>query len=252
MAGTGDVPSRLLIEWSGMYRRLVLKLSGQAIAGSNDFGFNSDRLTHLANEVIALHSTGIQVAVIVGGGNVFRGNRSEEWGIDRVEADNIGMLGTVINAVLLRGRLTALGADDVHLMTAIPINILAEPYIRLRALRHLEKGSIVLLASGNGQPFTTTDYPAVQRAIELDADALLVAKNGTDGVYDADPNKHPDARRFDHLTYQDVIDRGLGVMDQSAFILARDHQLPLHVFDIDRPSAASAITAGTPIGTLIN
>ncbi|WP_405066711.1 UMP kinase [Kribbella sp. NBC_01510] len=235
-----------------MYRRLVLKLSGQAIAGSNDFGFDSDRLTHLANEVIALHATGIQVAVIVGGGNVFRGNRSDEWGIDRVEADNIGMLGTVINAVLLRGRLTALGADDVHLMTAIPINNLAEPYIRLRALRHLEKGSIVLLASGNGQPFTTTDYPAVQRAIELDADALLVAKNGTDGVYDADPNKHPDARRFDHLTYQEVIDRGLGVMDQTAFILARDHHLPLHVFDIDRPSAAASITIGTPIGTLIN
>ena len=235
-----------------MYRRLVLKLSGQAIAGGDAFGFNSERLTHLANEVIALRSTGVQVAVVVGGGNVFRGNRAEDWGIDRVEADNIGMLGTVINAVLLRGRLTALGEADVHLMTAIPINNLAEPYIRLRALRHLEKGAIVLLASGNGQPFTTTDYPAVQRAVELGADALLVAKNGTDGVYDADPNKFPDARRFDHLSYQEVIDRGLGVMDQSAFILARDHRLPLHVFDIDRTGAASSISTGTPVGTLIN
>ncbi|GAA1596807.1 MULTISPECIES: UMP kinase [Kribbella] len=235
-----------------MYRRLVVKLSGQAIAGLNEFGFSSDRLTHLATEVIALRATGVQVAVVIGGGNVFRGNRAEDWGIDRVEADNIGMLGTVINAVLLRGRLTALGAENVRLMTAVPIDNLAEPYIRLRALRHLEKGAIVLLACGNGQPFTTTDYPSVQRAIELQADALLVAKNGTDGVYDADPNRHPDARRFDHLSYQEVIDRGLGVMDQSAFILARDHRLPLHVFDIDRPHAATTIAGGTPLGTLID
>ncbi|MFI5732962.1 UMP kinase [Kribbella sp. NPDC051587] len=235
-----------------MYRRLVLKLSGQAIAGGDEFGFDSDRLTHLATEVIALRATGVQVAVIVGGGNVFRGNRAEDWGIDRVEADNIGMLGTVINAVLLRGRLAALGAHGVRLMTAVPINNIAEPYIRMRALRHLEKGSIVVLAGGNGQPFTTTDYPAVQRAVELEADALLVAKNGADGVYDADPNKFPDATRFDHLSYEEIIDRGLGVMDQSAFILARDHRLPLHVFDIDRPSAAASISSGKHIGTLIN
>ncbi|MGW7686776.1 UMP kinase [Kribbella sp. NPDC054772] len=234
-----------------MYRRLVLQLSGQAIAGPNDFGFDGDRLTHLATEVIALRATGVQVAVVVGGGNVFRGNRAADWGIDRVEADNIGMLGTVINAVLLRGRLAALGAHGVRLMTAIPINNLAEPYVRLRALRHLEKGAIILLACGNGQPFTTTDYPSVQRAVELDADALLVAKNGTDGVYDADPNRHPDAQRFDHLSYDEVIDRGLGVMDQSAFILARDHHLPLHVFDIDRPGAAASIVNGTKLGTTI-
>jgi uridylate kinase len=233
------------------YRRLVLKLSGQAIAGSDRFGFNTDSLTHLAKEVIGVRDTGVQVAVIVGGGNVFRGDRAEDWGIDRVEADNIGMLGTVINAVLLRGRLAALGEEDVRLMTAIPINNLAEPYIRLRALRHLEKGLIVLLGCGNGQPFTTTDYPAVQRAIELGADALLVAKNGTDGVYDADPNLVRSARRFDRLTYQQVIDKGLGVMDQSAFILARDHRLPLHVFDIDQQGAAAAISTGQHIGTVI-
>ncbi|MEV8371424.1 UMP kinase [Kribbella sp. NPDC056861] len=235
-----------------MYRRLVIKLSGQAIAGSAEFGFSSDSLTHLAREVLAVHDTGVQVAVVIGGGNVFRGNRAEDWGIDRVEADNIGMLGTVINAVLLRGRLAALGADDVRLMTAIPINNLAEPYIRLRAMRHLEKNQIVLLACGNGQPFHTTDYPSVQRAVELGADALLVAKNGADGVYDADPNKYADARRFDHLSYQEVIDKGLGVMDQSAFILARDHRLPLHVFDIDHDGAAAAISSGAHIGTIIN
>lgn len=233
------------------YRRLVLKLSGQAIAGSDQFGFSTDRLTHLAHEVIEAHRTGVQVAVIVGGGNVFRGNRAADWGIDRVEADNIGMLGTVINAVLLRGRLVALGEVDVRLMTAIPINNLAEPYIRLRALRHLEKGSIVLLGCGNGQPFTTTDYPAVQRAIELGAEALLVAKNGTDGVYDADPNVVAGARRYDRLSYQQVIDRHLGVMDQSAFILARDHRLPLHVFDIDQRGAAAAISTGQHVGTIV-
>jgi uridylate kinase len=235
-----------------VYQRIVIKLSGQAIAGGAGFGFDSASLTHLATEVLAARAAGVQVAVVVGGGNVFRGNRAEEWGIDRVEADNIGMLGTVINAVLLRGRLAALGATDVRLMTAIPINNLAEPYIRLRALRHLEKGSVVILACGNGQPFTTTDYPAVQRAIELGADALLVAKNGTDGVYDADPNRVPTAERFDRLSYADVIARGLNVMDQSAFILARDHRLPLHVFDIDARAAATAICKGEPIGTLIS
>ncbi|TWD84212.1 uridylate kinase [Kribbella amoyensis] len=234
-----------------MYKRLVVKLSGQALAGSGGFGFDSDRLTQLAGEVIAARETGVQVAVVVGGGNVFRGNRAEDWGIDRVEADNIGMLGTVINAVLLRGRLAAMGAEDVRLMTALPIDNLAEPYIRLRALRHLEKGSIVLLGCGNGQPFTTTDYPAVQRAVELKADALLVAKNGTDGVYDADPNQVPGARRFDRLGYDEVIARGLRVMDQSAFILARDHRLPLFVFDIDARGAATAICRGEKIGTLI-
>lgn len=235
-----------------MTKRFVLKLSGQAIAGGDTFGFDSDRVTHLATEVLAARAAGAEIAVVIGGGNVFRGNRSEEWGIDRVEADNIGMLGTVINAVLLRSRLTTLGEYDVRLMTAIPINNLAEPYIRLRALRHLAKGSIVVLACGNGQPFTTTDYPAVQRAIELGAHGLLVAKNGADGIYDADPNKVPTARPFERLGYQEAIDRQLRVMDQSAFVLARDHRLPLHVFDIDPPGAAAAICRSTPVGTVVS
>lgn len=233
------------------YDRVVIKLSGQAIAGSDSFGFSSERLHHLASEVLSIRNLGTDVAVVVGGGNIFRGNQADEWGIDRVDADNIGMLGTAINAVLLRGRLVALGLTDVRCMTAIPINNLAEPYIRLRARHHLEKGLIVILACGNGQPFTTTDYPAVQRAIEIGADALLVAKNGVDGVYDADPNKVADAERFDELSYDEVIRRGLTVMDQAAFILARDHGLPLHVFDIDTVGTMAAIMKGEHQGTLI-
>jgi uridylate kinase len=168
-----------------------------------------------------------------------------------VEADNIGMLGTVINSLLLRGRLTALGEHDVRVMTAVPIDAVAEPYIRLRAVHHLEKGSVVILAGGIGQPFLTTDYPSVQRAIEVGADALLVAKHGVDGVYDSDPNKHPEALRFAKLTYAHVLEQELGVMDQSAFILARDHKLPMHVFDIERTGVMAAICQGEKLGTYI-
>ncbi|HTI19835.1 MAG TPA: UMP kinase [Kutzneria sp.] len=232
-------------------RRIVVKLSGRAIAGPDEYGFSAGALDHLASEVVSVRRLGLQVAVVVGGGNVFRGNRSESWGIDRVEADNIGMLGTVINSLLLRGRLTALGEHDVRVMTAVPIDAVAEPYIRLRAVHHLEKGSVVILAGGIGQPFLTTDYPSVQRAIELGADTLLVAKHGVDGVYDSDPRKHPEALRFAKLTYAHVLEQELGVMDQSAFILARDHKLPMHVFDIERTGVMAAICQGERLGTYI-
>ena len=234
------------------YKRIVIKLSGQAIAGDGGSGFSAAALGHLASEVISVRRMGAQVAVVVGGGNVFRGNRSGEWGIDRVEADNIGMLGTVINSLLLRGKLTALGEPDVRVMTAIPIDAVAERYVRLRATHHLDKGALLVLSAGNGQPFNTTDYPSVQRAVEIGADALLVAKHGVDGVYDCDPDTNPGARRFDRLTYDDIITRDLRVMDQSAFILARDQRLPLHVFDIERPGLMAAICRGEHHGTLIS
>ncbi|MDQ0648523.1 uridylate kinase [Microbacterium natoriense] len=233
-------------------KRIVVKLSGQSISGTKEFGFSEESLEHLAREIISLAELGLQVAVVVGGGNVFRGNRSEAWGIDRVEADNIGMLGTVINGVLLRGKLSALGQENVRLMTALPINNLAEPYIRLRARHHLEKGAIVVLGGGNGQPFTTTDYPSVQRAVELGADAVFVAKNGVNGVYSADPNTDPSATLFDRLSYDDVLARGLQVMDQSAFILARDHSLPLYIFDIESTGTMKAIVEGSHIGTVVS
>ncbi|MEQ7009696.1 UMP kinase [Actinopolymorpha sp. B17G11] len=233
------------------YQRVLIKLSGQAVAGPHQSGFDAGALDHLAREVLQARDIGIQVGIVVGGGNVFRGSSAEEWGIDRVEADNIGMLATVINAILLRGKLTALGEHDIRVMTAIPISSVAEPFIRLRAMSHLDKGKIVIIAGGIGQPFVTTDYPAVQRAAEIGAEAILVAKHGADGVFDSDPAGNPSARRYRSITYDDVLRQGLRVMDQAAFILARDQKLPLHVFDIDRTGVMAGICRGEAHGTHI-
>jgi uridylate kinase len=230
---------------------VVVKLSGGALAGGEPIGLDSAALAHVAREIIDLSRLGVQVAIVVGGGNFFRGSLAEEWGIDRAEADSIGMLGTVMNSLMLRGVLTASGAEQVRVMTALPIPAVAEPFIRLRAIAHLEKGRLVVLAGGIGQPYVTTDYPSVQRALELGADALLVAKHGVDGVYSADPREDPDAERFDRLGYEDVIARDLRVMDPSAFILARDHGLPIHVFDVARHGAMAAIARGEDVGTTI-
>ncbi len=233
------------------YRRILIKLSGQAVAGPHKSGFSAAALDHLASEVLRARDLGTQIAIVIGGGNVFRGSSAQEWGIDRVEADSIGMLGTVINAILLRGKLTALSDHDTRVMTAIPINSVAEPYIRLRAVAHLVKGKIVIVACGIGQPYLTTDYPAVQRAAEINADAILVAKHGADGVYERDPNADPTARRFRSITYGDVLRQGLNVMDQAAFILARDQKVPMHVFDIDDTGVMAGICQGEDHGTYI-
>jgi uridylate kinase len=233
------------------YRRVVVKLSGAALAGEEPSGLSSEALARVARELLALTRLGMQVAVVVGGGNFFRGSLAEEWGIERAEADSIGMLGTVMNSLMLRGVLKASGAEQVRVMTAVPIPAVAEPFIRLRAIAHLERGSLVVLAGGIGQPYVTTDYPAVQRALELDADALLVAKHGVDGVYTADPRTDRAAERYDTLSYADAIADDLRVMDPSAFILARDHGLPLHVFAVERPGAMAAIARGEPVGTYI-
>jgi uridylate kinase len=234
------------------YRRVVIKVSGAALAGPEPVGLSSPALAHLADEVLAVASLGVEVAVVVGGGNFFRGSLAEEWGIDRAEADSIGMLGTVMNSLMLRGVLKAKGGGrEVRVLTAVGIPAVAEPFIRLRAIAHLAKGYVVILAGGIGQPYVTTDYPSVQRALELDADALLVAKHGVDGVYSADPREDPAAERFTELAYADVIARDLRVMDPSAFILARDHGLPLHVFDVGHAGAMAAIAAGEDVGTRI-
>jgi uridylate kinase len=228
-----------------------VKLSGEALAGSAGTGVDPASLAQISDDLLSVHDLGVQLAVVIGGGNYFRGRMAAGWGISRAEADNIGMLGTVMNALMLRGALTAKTATDVRVMTAIPIQSVAEPFIRLRAVRHLEQGLIVLLAGGIGQPYVTTDYPAVQRALELDADALLVAKRGVDAVYDTDPNVNPDAVRYTHLTYDEALAAGIQVMDTSAFVLANEHGLTMHVFDVAAAGVMRRICEGEDLGTRI-
>ena len=234
------------------YGRVVVKLSGEALAGEAGAGADPASLSKVADEVLAVRDLGVQVAVVVGGGNYFRGRMAEGWGISRAEADNIGMLATIMNCLMLRGVFTARTDVDIRVMTAVPIQSVAEPFIRLRAMRHLDRGSIVLLAGGIGQPYVTTDYPAVQRALELEADALLVAKRGVDGVYDSDPKTNPDAVRYEHLTYDEALAVGIRVMDTSAFVLANEQSLTMHVFDVAAVGVMRAICEGADLGTRIS
>jgi uridylate kinase len=233
------------------YGRVLVKLSGGAFSGQAEFGFERAAVDLLADELISLTRLGVQVAVMVGGGNIFRGRLADQWGIERAEADNIGMMATVVNSLILRGALTARGAVEVRVMTAIPMQAIAEPYVRLRAIHHLEKGYAVIFAAGTGQPYVTTDYPAVQRAAEIRADVILAAKQGVNGVYTADPKKEPTARRFKTIRYDDVLARGLDVMDQSAFILARDRELPIHVLAAEARGVLEATCRGEDVGTYI-
>ena len=234
------------------YKRVMLKLSGGALANESGFGFSEEKLRHLVNEVLSLVELGLSVGVVIGGGNILRGSTAERWGVERTEADNIGMLGTVINGLMLRGALKSRTDKEVRVMTAMPIASVAEPYIRLKALQHLADGYLVIFAGGNGQPYVTTDYPSVQRALEMDCDALLVAKSGVSGVYDRDPNRYPDAEFFPTLTFDEAIGRNLKVMDSAAFILAREYKLPLHVFDIGKSGVAAAICRGELEGTFVH
>ncbi len=233
------------------YKRVLLKLSGGALSGASTFGFAPEQLEHISKELLSLTDLDVQVGVVVGGGNIFRGSMAALWGIERAEADNIGTLSTVVNSLMLRGVLTAKTDREVRVMTSIPINAVAEPYIRLRAVHHLEKGYIVIFAGGNGQPYVTTDYPSVQRAIETRCDAILVAKHGIDGVYEADPKKDPNARQYATLSYKDVIAQDINVMDQSAILLARDHDLPMHIFNFESSGSMERICSGEDLGTLI-
>jgi uridylate kinase len=233
------------------YSRVVVKLSGEALAGPAGWGVDPASVGQLTDELLAVQKLGVELAVVIGGGNYFRGRMADRLGIGRAEADNIGMLGTVMNALMLRGVLTARSQSDVRVLTAVPMETVAEPFIRLRADRHLQRGLIVLLAGGIGQPYVTTDYPAVQRALELEADALLVAKRGVDGVYDSDPNVDPDAKRFTTLTYAEALAARVKVMDESAFVLANEHRLVMHIFDVAAVGAMSAICQGENIGTRI-
>jgi uridylate kinase len=236
----------------GRYKRILIKLSGEAFAGDHGTGFQSDAVDRIAEEVIAAKDQGFEVALVVGGGNIFRGTLARHWGIDRAEADNVGMLGTIVNSLILRGALKSKSRHEVRVMTSIAMEAIAEPYIRLRAIHHLERGYIVIFAGGIGQPYVTTDYPAVQRALEVGADAIFVAKNGVDGVYTADPRRRPDARRYRTMRYNELIKEDIRVMDQSAIILARDNGLPIHIFGMEDAGAVKKIAAGEHIGTLVS
>ena len=233
------------------YKRILFKVSGGALAGPDGTGFHPSALDHICREILAPREMGIEVAVVCGGGNIFRGNVAEDWDIERAEADNIGMLGTVLNAIMLRAALKARGSYEARVLTAIRMESVAEPFIRLRAIKHLEKGYIVVFGGGIGQPYVTTDYTGVQRAIETRCEAVLIAKEGVDGVYTADPKKDPNARRYRTLAYNDAIEQDIRVMDQSAMLLARDHGLPLHVFDFDKPGCVRRICQGEDVGTLL-
>lgn len=233
------------------YSRVLVKLSGAAIAGDKDFGFNPDALNHIAEEILNLHNLSVEVAVVVGGGNIFRGELGQQWGIERAEADNIGMIATVTNSLMLRGVLSSKSNVDVRVMTAIPMTSVAEPFIRLRAIRHLELGRIIVLAAGTGNPYVTTDYPAVQRSLEVRAEAILAAKNGVDGIYTGDPRTEPNATRYSTVNYDTFIRKNLRVMDQSAVLLARDHELPIHVFDFDQAGMMERLCRGEDVGTII-
>ncbi|MBS0214640.1 MAG: UMP kinase [Proteobacteria bacterium] len=231
------------------HRRVLLKLSGEALMGDEDYGIDPKVLVRLANEVKEAHDAGAEVALVIGGGNIFRGAGLAEGGMDRVTGDHMGMLATVINALAMQDALEKVGLK-ARVMSAIKINAVAEDYIRRRAVRHLEKGRITIFAAGTGNPFFTTDSGAALRAIEIEADLLLKATK-VDGIYDRDPKKHADAVRYDRLSYDEVIARNLQVMDTAAFALARDSKLPMRVFDIDEPGALLRILNGEAIGTLV-
>ncbi|MGI8925286.1 MAG: UMP kinase [Tepidiformaceae bacterium] len=235
----------------GLYRRALVKLSGEALMGDRAFGIDPATTETLARQVSRAVDDGVQVAVVVGGGNFWRGSTVAEAGMDRATADYAGMLATVMNALALQDALEKVGAF-VRTLTALPIAQVAEPYIRRRAIRHMEKGRVVIFAAGTGNPYMTTDTAAALRAIEVDCEALLMAKNGVDGVYDADPAKVPTATRFTHLTYIDAIQRRLQVMDSTALSLCMENHLPIVVFDVRSPDGIYRALRGESVGTIVS
>ena len=232
------------------YRRILLKLSGEALMGDEDYGIDPKVINRLAREVIEAQQAGAEVALVIGGGNIFRGAGLAAGGMDRVTGDQMGMLATVINALAMQDALEKLGAK-ARVMSAIKINDVCEDYIRRRAVRHLEKGRVVICAGGTGNPFFTTDTAAALRAIEIGADIVLKATK-VDGVYSADPVKDPSAVRFDQLGYDQVIESKLGVMDANAIVLCRGQDMPIRVFNVFDEGNLVRIMQGEPIGTLVS
>lgn len=233
-----------------MYNRVLLKLSGEALAGPQN-GLNPAVLVGIAEEVKEVTEMGVQVAIVVGGGNFIRGKSAEQMGIDRVQADYMGMLGTVINAIAIQGVFEKHGIQT-RIQTAIEMSKIAEPFIVRRAIRHLEKGRVVIFAAGTGSPFFSTDTTAALRASEIKADVILMAKNGTDGVYNDDPNKNKNAVKYDRLGYNDIIRNSLNVMDQTAIAMCKDNGLDLIVFSMNEKGNIVKAIKGDKIGTIIS
>jgi len=231
------------------YQRILLKLSGEALMGEHDYGIDPVVINRLAEEICETRAAGVDVAVVLGGGNIFRGVGLAKSGIDRVTGDHMGILATVMNALALQDSIEKLEVP-VRVLSAIRINQVCEDYIRRRAIRHLEKGRIVIFAAGTGNPFFTTDSAASLRAVEIGADLMLKATK-VDGVYDADPMKNPAAKRYAQLSYDDVLDQRLEVMDATAIVMCRDHAMPLQVFDMNQPGALAKIVRGDAVGTLV-
>lgn len=231
------------------YRRVVLKISGEALAGSQGFGLAHDMLISVAQQVAEIRKLGVQVALVVGGGNLWRGIAGSAQGMDRATADYMGMLATVMNALALQDALENAGLDT-RVLSAIEMRQVAEPYIRRRAIRHMEKDRIIIFAAGTGNPYFSTDTTAALRAAEIEADVILMAKR-VDGVYDSDPLKNPEAQKFDRLSYLDVLSRGLGVMDSTATSLCMDNNIPLIVFDLNKQGNIRRVVMGETIGTYV-
>jgi uridylate kinase len=232
------------------YRRVLLKLSGEALMGELDYGIEPQVIQRIAAEIATARNTGVEIAIVVGGGNIFRGAGLARAGMDRVTGDHMGMLATVMNALAIQDALESLHVH-ARVMSALEINAVCEDYIRRRAIRHLEKGRVVIMAAGTGNPFFTTDTAASLRAIEIGADVLLKATK-VDGVYDADPVTDPEASRFESVSYDQVISDKLGIMDATAIVMCRDNHLPLRVFDLTRANALVQAMTGDEIGTLVS
>ena len=243
--GTGQFPKH-----QGL-RRILVKLSGEALMGEEDYGIDPRMLKRIANEIREVLSLGMQVAIVIGGGNIFRGAGLARAGMDRVTGDHMGMLATVMNSLALQDALEGLGLY-ARVMSAIRINEVCEEYIRRRAVRHLEKGRVAILAAGTGNPFFTTDTAAALRALEIHAEALLMAKNAVEGVYDADPHTNPDANFIAELTHHEAIERRLQVMDSTALSLCMDNHLPIYVFNVDDERNIYRIVCGERVGTLVS
>ena len=233
-----------------MFKRVLLKLSGESLKGNGSGGIDPKTVKEIAEQVKEIYDQGIEVGIVIGGGNLFRGQLGQELGMDRAQADYMGMLATVMNALAMQDSLESMGVNS-RVMSALPIDPVCEPFIRRRALRHLEKGRVVLFAGGTGMPYFTTDTCAALRATEINAEVVLMAKNGVEGVYDKDPKKYPDANLFEHLEFETIFEKDLRVMDQTAAAICKENNLKIVVFNMNQKGNILKAAMGERIGTLV-